>query len=68
MEIFTPGDEFDYWENVEASSANHGLKERAQFYNQKFSKLVKYYKDLRAIELQGLKEVAGIYGYPINCF
>ena len=59
MDIFSPNDEIDYWENVEASSSNHLLKERAQFYNQKFAKLAKYYKDLNAIELPGLKEVEG---------
>ena len=36
------------------------MKERAQFYNKQFARLSKYYQDLKAIELQGLKEVAGM--------
>lgn len=54
----TPCDEFEFWADA-LNSGIPNLQERARFYNDRFSQIYKYYKDLKSVDISGLREVIG---------
>jgi hypothetical protein len=56
--ILTPSDEFEFWNNSQNSGTSQ-FQERARFYAERFSQVSKFYKDLKSVDISGIKEVIG---------
>lgn len=48
-------EEFDYWQQQEISSIDKTQQKAAQIFNERYSKIAKSWKELKLIELSGLK-------------